>query len=101
MAQSRKACRDCGEPIGFIQDAQKTRWIPVDPGTENRHVCQIDQVCESCEKTFKGASWMKVCSECYRSGGKAPGEAPAPPSPSRTPEPLQDDMSFDDDKPPF
>lgn len=100
MSHGGRACRDCGAEIAFIE-GRNGRWIPVTPGTEDRHRCELDQVCESCEATFKGANWMKVCPECYRSGGKPPKAPPAAPSPSRTKEPLQDDMSFDDDAPPF
>lgn len=100
MAQSRKACKDCGEPIGFIKNDQD-RWIPVDPGSERRHVCKLSQTCESCEKTFQGAPWMKVCQECYRSGGNTPERPGAAPSASRPPEPLQGDLVDDDDAPPF
>ncbi len=100
MAQSRKGCKDCGEPIGFIQ-GENGRWIPVDPGTEKRHVCQLSQTCESCEKTFQGAPWMKVCQDCYRSGGRAPERPGAAPRSPRTPEPLDGGPLDDDDAPPF
>lgn len=100
MAQSRKACKDCGEPIGFIKN-ENDRWIPVDPGTEKRHVCQLDQTCLGCQKTFKGAPWMDKCPECFRSGRNSPERPPAAPSASRPSEPLQGGLLDDDDAPPF
>lgn len=94
-----KPCRDCGEEIEFFQAGD--RWIPVIPGTEDRHRCKLDVRCESCQKIFQGAPWMRVCSECYRSGGNSPERPPDPASKPRKREPLQDDMRFDDDLPPF
>ncbi len=95
MGHGGRECRDCGAPIQFIE-GRNGRWIPVTPGTEDRHRCQLDQVCEACEKPFKGAPWMKTCPECYKAGRSSrssPGEA----RPPRTKEPLKGDR--DDDVP--
>ena len=56
-------CKDCGEPISF----QKTdgRWMPVDPQTNQRHQCETDIECQECHVTFRGSSWMKLCSICW------------------------------------
>jgi hypothetical protein len=93
-------CRSCGEEIAFEKN-KNDRWAPVDPMSRQRHVCQIERVCEDCQKTFKGADWMKVCGDCYRGRGSSPGSPPEPASEPRKTEPLQDDMRFDDDAPPF
>lgn len=97
------SCKDCGAPLDWEQAGG--RWIPNDPTTGQRHRCEIDVRCESCQEIFQGAPWMKQCPKCYRAGGNTGGRAsnspPAAPSPSRPKEPLQDDMRFDDDKPPF
>lgn len=98
MAQT-KPCRDCGESIEW--EMQGGKWIPLDPISRQRHRCQLDQTCEGCGVVFKGAPWMKVCSDCYRNGGK-PKDAPAqdePETPTRAREPLRD--MGDDDAPPF
>lgn len=100
MAQSRKACKDCGAPIGFIRNDQD-RWIPVDPETDKRHICDLVQTCRACEREFKGAPWMDKCPECFKIGRVTPERPPARPSASRRPEPLQDDLGLDDDVPPF
>ena len=93
-------CRDCGEEIAFEKN-KNDRWAPVDPMSRQPHRCQTERTCESCEKTFKGASWMKVCGDCYRNGGKAPERPGAAPRDSRPSEPLQGDLVDDDDAPPF
>lgn len=94
-------CRSCGEEIAFEKN-KNDRWAPVHPMSRAPHRCQTERVCESCEKTFKGADWMKVCGDCYRNGGKAPEPTPDAPRRSEPTEPLQDDMRFpDDDAPPF
>ncbi len=93
-------CRSCGEEIAFEKN-KNDRWAPIHPITRERHVCQIERVCEDCQKTFKGADWMKVCGDCYRGRGSKPDTAPGRASDPRPSEPLQDDMSFDDDVPPF
>jgi len=94
-------CRSCGEEIAFEKN-KNDRWAPVHPESRQPHRCEKERICESCEKTFKGASWMKVCGDCYRNGGKAPDPAPDAPRSSEPTEPLQDDMRFpDDDAPPF
>jgi len=90
-------CRDCGELIEFIE-GRNGKWIPARPGTEERHRCQLDQTCEGCQKTFKGANWMKVCPDCYRSGGRSSRSSPEPASPPRTREDVKgggsDDVPF-------
>ena len=101
MAQSRKACKDCGKPIGFIQDDQTGRWIPVDPGTEERHRCDLPQVCGTCSKEFRGAPWMDKCPDCFRSGRSSPNRPQEPARSPRTPEPLRGGPVDDDDAPPF
>ncbi len=93
-------CRSCGEEIAFEKN-KNDRWAPVHPMSRERHVCQIERVCEDCQKTFKGADWMKVCGDCYRGRGSSPGSPPAPASEPQPKEGLQDDMRFDDDQPPF
>ena len=95
MAGGSKDCRDCGAPIQFIE-GKNGRWIPVTPGTETRHRCELDQTCEACEKTFRGAPWMKTCPDCYRSG-RSPRSSRGPASPPRTKERLEGDP--DDDVP--
>jgi hypothetical protein len=96
MAGGSKNCRDCGAPIQFIE-GRNGRWIPVTPGTEDRHRCELDQTCENCEKTFKGAPWMKTCPDCYK-GGRSSRSSPGPASPPRTKERLdpggEDDVPF-------
>ena len=97
MAGGSRECRDCGAPIQFIE-GRNGKWIPAEPGTEDRHRCQLDQTCEACGKPFKGANWMSVCQSCYKAQGRndpGPSERPSPP---RTKEPLKDDL---DDDPPF
>ena len=94
MAKTSK-CRDCGEEIAFKKN-KNDRWAPVDPMSGQPHRCEIDRVCEDCQKTFKGASWMKVCGDCYRDGGST---KPDPAPESRPTEPLQED--FDDGTDPF
>jgi hypothetical protein len=49
---ARTNCRECGAPIAW--DKRDGRWIPIEPGTQDRegggkrHVCQKDQTCEDC-----------------------------------------------------
>lgn len=95
MARGARECRDCDQPIQFIE--KNGRWIPVEPGTERRHRCQLDQECEACRKTFKGAPWMKTCPDCYRSGRTASSASQEPATPPRERERLKDDQ--DDDVP--
>ncbi len=95
MAHGGRECRDCDAPIQFIQ-GRDGRWIPVDPGTETRHRCQLDQTCEACEKPFKGAPWMKTCPSCYKSG-RSSRSSQEPASPPRERERLKD--APDDDVP--
>lgn len=80
MGYGGRECRDCGAPIQFIQ-GRNGRWIPVEPGTEDRHRCQIERTCESCEATFKGAPWMKLCPDCYKTGrsSRSPSDEARPP----------------------
>lgn len=93
-------CRDCDELISFIQGSNG-RWIPVEPGTENRHRCKLEQRCESCGETFQGANWMKTCPKCYRSGRTAQNPVQEPPTPARDPERLREADDVDEDIPPF
>ena len=93
MARAARECRDCDAPIQFIE--RNGRWIPVEPGTERRHRCQLDQVC-LCGAKFKGAPWMKDCPKCYKGGGSS-GSSQAAASPPRERERLKDDQ--DDDIP--
>lgn len=88
-------CRDCGAEIAFEKN-KNDRWAPVHPESRQPHRCETERTCESCQKTFKGSSWMKICGDCYRGG--ANGE-PAKPKP-RASEPLNTGDP-DDDKPPF
>lgn len=104
MAGRLRECRDCGAPIEFIEGptgrgnrGARRRWIPVTPGTERRHRCQLDQTCENCQKSFKGAPWMKTCPDCYRSGGGSRPGLQEPASPPRERERLKGDP--DDDVP--
>ncbi len=87
---SRNECRDCDAPIEWIE-TDTGKWIPVNPGRgKKRHVCQLDQLCEVCEKMFKGANWMTVCSDCYRNRPK-PDSRPRPePPPRETLKPTND-----------
>ena len=94
MARAARECRDCDAPIQFIE--RNGRWIPVEPGTETRHRCQLDQECEACRKTFKGAPWMKTCPECYK-GRRSARTSQAAASPPRERERLKDGQ--DDDVP--
>lgn len=97
-----KPCKDCGAEIDFVRNADETKWIPVTPGTDTRHRCDLPQTCSGCQKTFRGAPWMETCPECYRNGGKAPESPGAAPRPSRKAEPLQAGFpDLDDDAPPF
>lgn len=100
MSRGGKACRDCGAEITFIE-GRNGRWIPVTPGTEDRHRCELDQVCDACHETFKGAPWMDLCPGCYKNGGKPPESTPAATSAPGTRETLQDDPRDDNDAPPF
>jgi hypothetical protein len=93
-------CKDCDAPITFIE-GRNGKWIPVDPGTENRHRCQLDQNCQSCGKPFKGANWMKTCPDCYRTGRTVSDRNQAAPAPARKAEALTEADHVDDDIPPF
>jgi hypothetical protein len=70
---ARTNCRECGAPIAW--DKRDGRWIPI---------------------AFKGADWMKVCPECYRSAGNGNGKEEAEKAP---PERL--DPALPDDGNPF
>ena len=40
-----KDCNKCGKPIGFVSYTDfdgKQRWRPVEPGTEDKHICDPD-----------------------------------------------------------
>ena len=95
MAGGSKDCRDCGAPIQFIE-GRNGRWIPVTPGTEDRHRCELDQTCDACGNVFKGAPWMKTCPDCYK-GGRSSRSSQEPARPPREREPLKGDQ--DDDVP--
>lgn len=95
MARGARECRDCDAPIQFIE-GRNGKWIPVDPGTETRHRCQLDQTCEACDKSFKGAPWMKTCPDCYKSG-RTSRSSHEPARPPRKKERLEGDP--DDDVP--
>jgi hypothetical protein len=95
---SRSNCKDCQAPIEWQEE--NGRWTPLDPRTQQRHRCQIDQTCETCEKTFKGANWMTTCPSCYRSGRSAQNRDQAEPEPAHEPEALRPG-GYDDDVPPF
>ena len=96
MAGGLRECRDCGAPIQFIE-GRNGRWIPVTPGTEDRHRCELDQTCETCQATFKGAPWMKTCPNCYK-GGRSSRSAQEPARAPRAKEKLdpggEDDVPF-------
>jgi uncharacterized Zn finger protein (UPF0148 family) len=97
---SESNCKDCGSPIKWQN--RDGRWIPLDPRSDRRHTCQLDQKCESCGAPFKGANWMKVCPACYKrdsTGGR--NGPPAETRPAREPERLapgprdqKDDVPF-------
>ena len=97
MPRSGRECRDCDAPIEFIE-GRNGKWIPVTPGTEERHRCQLDQTCENCQKAFKGAPWMRTCPECYRAGGGGRSGRSEPARAPRTKERLEpegeDDVPF-------
>lgn len=90
-------CRHCDEAISFIK--KDGRWIPVVPGTEKRHVCQLDQICEDCQTEFQGAPWMKRCPKCFSDSrpGRRGFARSAPQAPAKREElpPVEDDF-FDD-----
>jgi hypothetical protein len=92
-----RACKHCGARIQFIE--REGRWIPVDPGTEDRHTCPtVTKYCETCEKPFEGASWMKQCRRCHHLGAGARNKPQDDARPARTREPLKevpdDDVPF-------
>lgn len=91
---SRKECRDCNKPIEWLEEGG--RWKPVEPGTTTRHRCDLDQLCEVCEKMFKGAPWMKVCPECYRNRPRPGNPSPAPARSTRAKEKLNQVGEGDD-----
>jgi hypothetical protein len=72
-------------------------WIPEDPATGSRHRCQSDRTCEGpgCGKAFKGASWMKLCPECYRNQGGGRSRPQEPARSSRPKERLEEDEGDD------
>ncbi len=85
---SESNCKECGAPIKWQN--REGRWIPLEPRTDRRHLCQLDQKCESCGGTFKGANWMSVCQPCYkRDSAEGGNRKPAATSARREPEPLQ------------
>ena len=90
-------CRGCGEDIAFDRN-KNDRWAPVHPISREPHRCQTERTCEGpgCGKTFKGASWMKLCPDCFRvqgGGRKRAQDEPSPPRPKEElkPAPLGDD----------
>jgi len=94
-------CRDCGEEIAFEKN-KNDRWAPVHPVSRAPHRCEIEVVCQECQKTFKGSSWMSKCPDCFRGGSSGSGSPPGAPSPSRTREDLDPGHGgLDDDAPPF
>jgi len=86
MGHGGRNCRDCQAPIEFIQ-GRNDRWIPVEPGTENRHRCKLERTCENCESKFEGAPWMKLCPDCYK-GGRSSRSSSGGARPPRTKEEL-------------
>ena len=97
MGGGSKDCRHCGAPIQFIE-GPNGGWIPVTPGTEERHQCpKVTIYCEKCQKPFKGASWMKQCPDCYK-GGRSSRSSSGDASPPRERERLKpgqdDDVPF-------
>lgn len=92
-------CKHCEAPISF--EKRDGRWVPLDPGTNRRHVCKLDLICDECGAEFQGAPWMKLCRDCFninhpnRRGFKPPAQHDQP---KREPEPLRYD---DDDQPEF
>ena len=74
-----KSCQYCQASINFEKTA-RGRWRPVDAGTNNWHVCKLDQTCGGCGQLFQGAPWMKKCPSCFkddkpsRRGFKQPAE---------------------------
>ncbi len=90
-----RECRDCGEAIEWKEAGG--RWIPIDPTTQERHRCQIDQRCESCSDVFPGAPWMKQCPKFYKAGRPIGHNTDAEPArSSRSREVLTEDPSDDD-----
>lgn len=97
MARTRE-CRDCDQPIEFMK-TPSGKWMPVNLGTTERHRCQLDQTCTSCQKSFKGAPWMTLCPDCYRAGGTPSRRAQGGDSRPRTREDLKPGAYDDDDQP--
>ncbi len=98
MAEGSTAtCKDCNKPIKWGMDGG--RWIPEDPRTGQRHRCQLDRTCNGpgCGKKFKGARWMDLCPDCYRTQGSGRNRRQEPARPAREAERLEED--FDDDIP--
>lgn len=94
---ARTNCRDCQAPIDWAEK-EGGGWYPIEPRSGKPHRCELPQKCEQCQKEFKGAPWMKVCSDCYRAGSN--GDANPKPAPAaRQPEPLNTDVP--DDENPF
>lgn len=91
----RGNCRDCGAPIKW--GMKNGGWIPEDPATGSRHRCQSDRTCEGpgCGKSFKGASWMKLCPDCYRNQGGGRERPQEPARSSRPKERLEEDVGDD------
>ena len=94
-------CRNCSAEIKFEKIGGK--WVPMDPGTLERHRCQLDQNCQDCGKTFQGAPWMTQCRDCWDQANldknrvnRGREKAPAP---AQDVEPLNED--WDDSQAPF
>lgn len=95
--RTEPTCKDCGQSIKWVNT--NGRWIPMTPGGDERHRCQLDLTCEApgCGKAFKGAPWMKVCPACYkRDSGKADNSSPDETSAARRRESLREDIGDDD-----
>ncbi len=97
---SESTCKECGAPIKWQE--RNGRWIPLEPRTDRRHTCQLDQKCESCGAAFKGANWMAVCPACYkRDSGGAGNRQPAQTTARREPERLKPGPRGQEDDVPF
>lgn len=110
-------CKYCTALIDFTK-LESGRWMPADPATGKRHLCQLEQRCRDCNKAFMGAPWMKECPDCFKAnrpdtrGFKPPAEQGnfgQEPTRSKTrygtknavpqPEPIKNEDDFFDDIP--